>query len=94
MSYRIIEKGDTTKTSEYTYKCIECESVRTESYRISGDKPEKLECVCGGDMVRCYDSIAFPFINGRMDANSANYWQKGKSATEIAKVLSNESEPY
>lgn len=93
MSYRIIEKGDKSATSEYLFKCS-CGIYVNKTFKISEDKPDRFPCSCGSELVRDFGSISFPFINGRMDPNSPNYWQRNKSTLDIAKVYSNETEPY
>ena len=93
MSYRIIEKGDKNATSEYLYECS-CGKSLNRTFKISEDKPDRFPCDCGGELIRNFGSISFPFINGRLDPNSPNYWQKRMSTQEAAKVLANEREPY
>jgi putative FmdB family regulatory protein len=48
----------------YTYKCDTCGGIYELNRRISDDKPESFECLCGGTQRRLFDvpQIAFKGI--------------------------------
>lgn len=77
---------------KYTFKCDECKNSFEFRLGMNDEKPEK--CECGGKLNRDFSKLNIDSSSSRNDPNSHNYWQKGKSADEIASAISGESSPY
>lgn len=82
--------------STYDFECNSCGKKSTITCPMRDYLSEKItECdECGSAVSRSYSTVGTTGTDGKRNMTSPNFWKNGKSNSEIADVISGDTEPY
>ena len=93
---RNITEGE-FKMSTYDFECTVCDKTYSITCDMRNYQTKKITvCECGSVVTRSYSNANIETLgtDGKRNMTSPNFWKNGKTNTQIASVLSDETEPY
>lgn len=76
----------------YDFDCKGC--GKKFQYKLGMNEERPTECKeCGGELTRDFSGIGV-IAHSKNDPGSPMYWKKGKSASDIADVITDTKQPY